>query len=172
MTCRYFHEFGRDSSRRSYLLPLTCPFTGTNREITDDHGQNVTGDDRRSSPGPRSGPSPSDRQPHTDAKGPIAAAEAVAARISTQEQPLSPPGRRLNGPSPFLIGSSILPIHTLGPPRADKLVPDRPLGAGRSNRRRCLPTPAKELQQGPAKQIPGHRRDRPGRQSAPRARGG
>jgi predicted PurR-regulated permease PerM len=45
-------------------------------------------------------------QPHTEAEGPIAAAEAVAARISTAEYPLGRPGRPLNGRSPFLMGMS------------------------------------------------------------------
>jgi predicted PurR-regulated permease PerM len=45
-------------------------------------------------------------QLHTEAEGPIAAAEAVAARISTAEYPLGRPGRPLNGRSPFLMGMS------------------------------------------------------------------
>lgn len=43
-------------------------------------------------------------QPHTDAEGPVAAAEVVAARVSTKQHPLGQPGRRLDGRSPFLIG--------------------------------------------------------------------
>lgn len=43
-------------------------------------------------------------QPHTDQEGPVAAAEAVAARISTKAQPLGKPGRPLNGRSPFFVG--------------------------------------------------------------------
>ena len=42
--------------------------------------------------------------PDADENGPIAAATEVAAKISTEEQPLGPLGRRLNRRSPFLIG--------------------------------------------------------------------
>jgi predicted PurR-regulated permease PerM len=61
----------------------------------------------------RSGPGDSDpaaghnaliAQPHTEAEGPIADAEAAVAQISTEEHPLGPPGRPLNGRSPFLMG--------------------------------------------------------------------
>jgi predicted PurR-regulated permease PerM len=44
-------------------------------------------------------------QPHSDpAEGVIADAEAVAAKISTEEQPLGKPGKPLNRRSPFFIG--------------------------------------------------------------------
>jgi predicted PurR-regulated permease PerM len=43
-------------------------------------------------------------QPHTDDEGPVAEAEAMAARISTEDQPLGRPGRPLNHRSPFFIG--------------------------------------------------------------------
>jgi predicted PurR-regulated permease PerM len=42
-------------------------------------------------------------QPH-DAAGPVAAAEAIAAQISTDEAPLGPLGKRLSRRSPFLVG--------------------------------------------------------------------
>jgi predicted PurR-regulated permease PerM len=45
-------------------------------------------------------------QPHTETEGPVAVAEAVAARISTEGHPLGRPGRPLNGRSPFLMGIS------------------------------------------------------------------
>ena len=45
-------------------------------------------------------------QPHTDAEGPVADAEALAARISTEQHPLGRPGRPFNSRSPFLIGIS------------------------------------------------------------------
>jgi predicted PurR-regulated permease PerM len=45
-------------------------------------------------------------QPHTEAEGPVAAAEAVAARISTPQHALGRPGRPLDRRSPFLIGMS------------------------------------------------------------------
>jgi predicted PurR-regulated permease PerM len=43
-------------------------------------------------------------QPHTEQEGPVAEAEAVAAEISTHEQPLGPLGEPLNRRSPFLVG--------------------------------------------------------------------
>ncbi|MGQ0779452.1 MAG: AI-2E family transporter [Pseudonocardiales bacterium] len=43
-------------------------------------------------------------QPHTEQEGPVAEAEAVAAEISTTEQPLGPLGKPLNRRSPFLVG--------------------------------------------------------------------
>lgn len=43
-------------------------------------------------------------QPHTADEGPIAVAEAEAARISTEENPVGRPGRPLNRGSAFLIG--------------------------------------------------------------------
>jgi len=43
-------------------------------------------------------------QPHTDAEGPVAEAEIIAAEISTDKQPLGSPGRRFNRRSPFYIG--------------------------------------------------------------------
>jgi len=43
-------------------------------------------------------------QPHPDDEGPVAEAEAMAARISTEDQPLGRPGRPLNHRSPFFIG--------------------------------------------------------------------
>jgi predicted PurR-regulated permease PerM len=45
-------------------------------------------------------------QPHLDAEGPIAEAEANAAHSSTTQQPLGPLGSPLNRRSPFLIGLS------------------------------------------------------------------
>jgi predicted PurR-regulated permease PerM len=45
-------------------------------------------------------------QPHTEAEGPIADAEAVAAGIRTADYPLGRPGRPLNGSSPFFTGMS------------------------------------------------------------------
>ncbi len=45
-------------------------------------------------------------QPHTEAEGPVAAAEAVAARISTAQHALGRPGRPLDRRSPFFIGMS------------------------------------------------------------------
>ena len=39
-------------------------------------------------------------------QGPVAEAEVEAARVSTEEEPLGPPGPRLNRRSPFLIGLS------------------------------------------------------------------
>ncbi|WP_433030689.1 AI-2E family transporter [Actinomycetospora sp. CA-053990] len=45
-------------------------------------------------------------QPHLDAEGPIAEAEAYAAHSSTTQQPLGPLGSPLNRRSPFLIGLS------------------------------------------------------------------
>jgi predicted PurR-regulated permease PerM len=51
------------------------------------------------------GHSDSVAQPHSEAgEGVIADAEAVAARISTEEQPLGRPGKPLNRRSPFFIG--------------------------------------------------------------------
>lgn len=43
-------------------------------------------------------------QPHTEQEGPVAEAEAVAAEISTTDQPLGPLGKPLNRRSPFLVG--------------------------------------------------------------------
>ncbi|PZS18049.1 MAG: AI-2E family transporter [Pseudonocardiales bacterium] len=45
-------------------------------------------------------------QPHTEHEGPVAAAEAVAAQISTPEHALGRPGRPLDRRSPFFIGMS------------------------------------------------------------------
>ena len=45
-------------------------------------------------------------QPHTEAEGPVAAAEAVAAQISTAQHALGRPGKPLNRGSPFFIGMS------------------------------------------------------------------
>jgi predicted PurR-regulated permease PerM len=45
-------------------------------------------------------------QPHTEAEGPVAAAEAAAAQISTAQHALGRPGRPLNRRSPFFIGLS------------------------------------------------------------------
>lgn len=42
--------------------------------------------------------------PHPNGDGPVADAEAAAARISTDEQPMGRPGRPLNRRSPFLVG--------------------------------------------------------------------
>ena len=43
-------------------------------------------------------------QPHTPAEGEVAHAEAVAARISTEDAPMGTLGPRFNWRSPFLIG--------------------------------------------------------------------
>jgi predicted PurR-regulated permease PerM len=44
-------------------------------------------------------------QPHEQIEeGPVAEAEAVAARISTEDKPMGTPGRRFNRKSPFFIG--------------------------------------------------------------------
>ena len=43
-------------------------------------------------------------QPHSDKEGPVAEAEAVAADMSSDEQPLGSLGRRFNRLSPFYIG--------------------------------------------------------------------
>jgi len=45
-------------------------------------------------------------QPHTEAEGPIAAAEAVAAGMRSQQYPLGQPGTPLDGSSAFLTGMS------------------------------------------------------------------
>ncbi len=45
-------------------------------------------------------------QPHTETEGPVAAAEAVAAQISTAQHALGQPGQPLNRRSPFFIGMS------------------------------------------------------------------
>lgn len=42
----------------------------------------------------------------SSSRGPVAEAEVEAAKLSTTEQPLGPPGPRLNRRSPFLIGMS------------------------------------------------------------------
>jgi predicted PurR-regulated permease PerM len=43
-------------------------------------------------------------QPHSDAEGPVAEAEILAAQMSSDEQPLGSLGRRFNRRSPFYIG--------------------------------------------------------------------
>ncbi len=43
-------------------------------------------------------------QPHSDGEGPVAAAEMLAAKMSSDEQPLGSLGRRFNRRSPFYIG--------------------------------------------------------------------
>jgi len=43
-------------------------------------------------------------QPHSDAEGPVAEAEMLAAQMSSDEQPLGSLGRRFNRRSPFYIG--------------------------------------------------------------------
>jgi predicted PurR-regulated permease PerM len=43
-------------------------------------------------------------QPHTEAEGPIAAAELRAAQLRSREEPLGPPGPRANWRSPFFMG--------------------------------------------------------------------
>jgi predicted PurR-regulated permease PerM len=45
-------------------------------------------------------------QPHSEAEGPVATAEATAARISTAQHALGQPGRPLNRRSPFFVGMS------------------------------------------------------------------
>jgi predicted PurR-regulated permease PerM len=56
--------------------------------------------------GPRSGHHPLVAQPHTEGEGPVAAAEAVAAQISTGQYALGRPGKPLDRRSPFIIGMS------------------------------------------------------------------
>ena len=55
---------------------------------------------------PDAGHHPLVAQPHTDNEGPVAAAEAVAAQISTAEHSLGRPGRPLDRRSPFFLGMS------------------------------------------------------------------
>ncbi len=55
---------------------------------------------------PEAGHHPLVGQPHTEHEGPVAAAEAVAAQISTPEHALGRPGRPLDRRSPFFIGMS------------------------------------------------------------------
>jgi predicted PurR-regulated permease PerM len=43
-------------------------------------------------------------EPHPDAEGPIAEAEARAAEVSTDDRPMGSPGRRFNRRSPFYLG--------------------------------------------------------------------
>ena len=43
-------------------------------------------------------------QPHSDEEGSVAEAEILAAKMSSDEQPLGSPGRRFNRRSPFYIG--------------------------------------------------------------------
>ena len=43
-------------------------------------------------------------QPHSEAEGRVAEAEAAAARISTDQAPMGTLGPRFNWRSPFLIG--------------------------------------------------------------------
>ena len=43
-------------------------------------------------------------QPHSDEEGSVAEAEILAAKMSSDEQPLGAPGRRFNRRSPFYIG--------------------------------------------------------------------
>ncbi len=43
-------------------------------------------------------------QPHSDEEGPVAAAEMLAAKMSSDQQPLGSLGRRFNRRSPFYIG--------------------------------------------------------------------
>ena len=56
--------------------------------------------------GPRPGHHPLVAQPHTGNEGPVAAAEAVATKISTAQHVLGRPGKPLDRRSPFLIGMS------------------------------------------------------------------
>jgi predicted PurR-regulated permease PerM len=53
---------------------------------------------------PRGGGAVIDRGDEILEEGPVAEAEAVAAAISTDEQPMGAPGRRFNRKSPFFIG--------------------------------------------------------------------
>jgi hypothetical protein len=55
-------------------------------------------------PAPPTGHHESIGQPHTPAEGEVAHAEAVAARISTDDAPMGTLGPRFNWRSPFLIG--------------------------------------------------------------------
>jgi predicted PurR-regulated permease PerM len=62
-------------------------------------------DERRSSSSAAEGHHPSIAQPHEEeAEGPVADAEAQAAVISTEAEPLGKPGRPMNHRSPFFIG--------------------------------------------------------------------
>ncbi|HZS21953.1 MAG TPA: AI-2E family transporter [Pseudonocardiaceae bacterium] len=67
-------------------------------------------DERRKNAGKGSGRRPGHRvlvaQPHSRDEGPVAVAEAVAARMSTAEHALGRPGRPVNRRSPFFIGMS------------------------------------------------------------------
>lgn len=56
------------------------------------------------SPAERDGPEEGVGQPRDALAGPVADAEAVAERLSTQERPLGPHGKRLNTRSPFFLG--------------------------------------------------------------------
>jgi predicted PurR-regulated permease PerM len=56
--------------------------------------------------GPRPGHHPLVAQPHTGDEGPVAAAEAIATKISTPQHVLGRPGKPLDRRSPFLIGMS------------------------------------------------------------------
>jgi predicted PurR-regulated permease PerM len=75
--------------------------------VTAVHDQNNAG--RRNGnhgSGPRPGHHPLVAQPHTEGEGPVAAAEAVAAQISTPQHALGRPGKPLDRRSPFIIGMS------------------------------------------------------------------
>ena len=61
---------------------------------------------RNGNHGPGSGHHPLVAQPHTGDEGPVAAAEAIAAQISTPQHALGRPGKPLDRRSPFLIGMS------------------------------------------------------------------
>jgi predicted PurR-regulated permease PerM len=71
------------------------------------HGQNTAWHTNRTSGSePGVGHHALVAQPHTEAEGPVAAAEAAAAQISTAQHALGRPGRPLNRRSPFFIGLS------------------------------------------------------------------
>jgi len=70
-----------------------------NADITD-----PTNPDHRSGADSAAGHHGAVAQPHTPDEGPVADAEAVAAQISTDADPMGRPGRPLDRRSPFLIG--------------------------------------------------------------------
>src|SRR5919205_3370983 len=66
-------------------------------------------------------------QPHTDAEGPVAAAELTAARMSTDAHPLGAPGRPMNHRSPFLIGMTAAAGVAVPPGPVEMIITARPM---------------------------------------------
>ncbi len=94
-----------------------------------DGRRGATSDSRPPAAGGERGHHPSIAQPHLDAEGPIAEAEASASQSSTAQEPLGPLGPPLNRRSPFLIGLSaalgvatVIALVQLVPVAADVLV--------------------------------------------------